>query len=253
MEMAVRWTVCGGIVAMIGAAGVSSGAVPTVPEFRVAWTDASPPSVIDNESPWWDAHSFRYGPTLYETEFRALWNAEGLYLRFDATDTNPWFTMTDRDDPIWEEEVVEIFLDLNRSGTNYAEIEISPSNVVTDVRMVRGVPDKEMDLAWDFEGLESHVRLNKYRDGQTAGWTAVAFLPWAGFQSLPSAGAISLPPAPADRWRFNVFRIKRPGGERRPTEDVVFAAWSPPSGESFHEPAVFRDLVFDLRPETAQP
>ena len=82
----------------------------------------------------------------------------------------------------------------------------------------------------------------------TAGWTAVAFLPWTGFQSLPSAESIALPPA--DRWRFNVFRIKRPGGERRPTQDV-FAAWSPPTGASFHEPAVFRDLVFDAAPPTA--
>ena len=80
-----------------------------------------------------------------------------------------------REDPIWAEEVVEIFLDLDRSGKNYAEIEISPNNVVTDVRMVSGMPDKEMDLAWNLEGLESHVRLNKYRDGRTAGWTAVAF------------------------------------------------------------------------------
>lgn len=233
---------------VIGAVMASAAAQDTVSEFRVAWTDVSPASVIDDESPWWSAHRVRYGPALYETEFRALWNAEGLYVRFDATDTNPWFTMTKRDDRIWEEEVVELFLDLDRSGTNYAEVEINPNNVVTDLRMLRGVPDQEGDLAWDFEGLQSHVRLNKYRDGSTAGWTALAFLPWTGFQSLPSADAIALPPTAGDRWRFNVFRIKRPSGERQPNRDAVFAAWSPPTGDSFHEPAVFRDLVFEAAP-----
>ncbi len=247
MRLAV-WSVGAVMIGMgMGSAGAQDGA----PEFHVAWTDASLSSAIDDESPWWGAHRFRYGPALYETEFRALWNAAGLYVRFDATDTNPWHTMTERDDPIWEEEVVEIFLDLDRSGTNYAEIEINPNNVVTDLRMIRGVPDPEGDLAWNLEGLESHVRRNKYRDGSTAGWTAVAFLPWTGFQSLPSAESIALPPTADDRWRFNVFRIKRPGGERRPTQDVVFAAWSPPTGASFHEPAVVRDLVFDAAPATA--
>tara|TARA_B100000315_G_scaffold258410_1_gene310407 strand:- start:2472 stop:3215 length:744 start_codon:yes stop_codon:yes gene_type:complete len=230
-----------GIAMTIGSVGAQDGE----PEFHVAWTEESATSIIDDESPWWDAHRFRFGPALYETEFRALWNAEGLYVRFDATDTNPWFTMTNRDDRIWQEEVVEIFIDLDRSGTNYAEIEINPNNVVTDLRMLRGVPDIEGDIEWDLDGLESHVRLNKYRDGSTAGWTAVAVLPWAGFQTLPSAETIAVPPAPADRWRFNVFRIKRPGGPQRPTQDVVFASWSPITGESFHEPAVFRDLIFD--------
>ena len=139
MRLAV-WSVGAVMISVgMGSAGAQDGA----PEFHVAWADASPSSAIDDESPWWGAHRFRYGPALYETEFRALWNAAGLYVRFDATDTNPWHTMTERDDPIWEEEVVEIFLDLDRSGTNYAEVEINPNNVVTDLRMVRGVPDQE--------------------------------------------------------------------------------------------------------------
>ena len=111
-------------------------------EFVVVRTDAAPREVVDNESPWWDAHRVRWGPPQHETEFRALWSDEGLYVRFEATDGNPWFTMMKRDDPIWEEEVVEIFLDLDRSGTNYAEVEISPANVVTDVRMIQASPDK---------------------------------------------------------------------------------------------------------------
>jgi len=33
----------------------------------------------------------------------------------------------------------------------------------------------------------------------------------------------------------------------------VFAAWSPPNGDSFHEPDVFRDLIFELPAEPAEP
>lgn len=44
--------------------------------------------------------------------------------------------MTRRDEHLWEEEVVEAFLDLDRAGRDYAEIEISPGNVVCDVRVL---------------------------------------------------------------------------------------------------------------------
>jgi hypothetical protein len=53
-----------------------------------------------------------------------------------------------------------------------------------------------------------------------------------------------LPPEPGDRWRFNVFRIKRPGGPGAPERDAIYAAWAVPDGPSFHVPAVFRDLRF---------
>ena len=200
-----------------------------------------------SEVGWAAAQSVAWGPAPYATHFRALWNGSGLLLRFDADDSSPWFTLVKHDDHLWEEEVVEIFLDLDRSGRNYAELEISPGNVVCDVRMVTPWPNKRGELAWNIEGLETRVIILKSAAGENIGWTATAFLPWAGFHSLPSAGNISLPPQPQDRWRFNVFRIKRPGGHAAPQVGAIEAAWSPPPGASFHVPEVFRDFAFTPR------
>ena len=85
-----------------------------------------------------------------------------------------------------------------------------------------------------------------WRDGagRSTGWIALARLPWRGFRSLPSAARISLPPRPGDRWRFNLFRVERPGGKDQPEKGVVEAAWSPTGQASFHVPAAFRDFVF---------
>ena len=80
--------------------------------------------------------------------------------------------------------------------------------------------------------------------GRTTGWTATAFLPWRGLRALPSAARVATPPRPGDRWRFNVFRIDRPGGKANPEKDAVQVAWSPPSLKSFHDPSAFRDFVF---------
>ena len=142
--------------------------------------------------------------------------------------------MTRRDEHLWDEEVVEIFLDPDRSGRDYYELEINPANVVCDLRMISPWPDKKGD--------------RKDAAGRTAGWTATALLPWDGMRRLPSAKSVSLPPKPGDRWRFNVFRIERPGGKASPEKDAVFAAWSPPSAESFHDAGAFRDLVFKALP-----
>jgi hypothetical protein len=212
--------------------------------YDVARTDGRAEAVLAaDEDAWKGAAPIEWGPAPYVTRFRAQWSDEGLFLRFDADDDAPWHTMTRRDEHIWEEEVVEIFVDLDRSGHDYYELEISPANVVCDLRMISPWPDKKGDIDWNLGGLETRVH-RRASAGAAAGWTATAFLPWSGLGKLPSAARIAVPPKPGDRWRFNVFRIKRPGGPTNPAQGAVFAAWSPTSGESFHDAGAFRDLVF---------
>ena len=206
--------------------------------YEVHWTEAAAELLNGDLGPWRRATPIAWGPESYATTFRALWDRDALFLRFDAVDDSPWSTMTQRDDRLWEEEVVEIFLDLDGLGTNYAELEISPANVVCDLRMVHGAPNQEGDIAWNMEGLETRVRRGEVDGG--AGWSAVARIPWSSFASKPSAAGLRLPPDPGDAWRFNTFRIKRPHGPAEPDRDVVFASWSDPGQPSFHATAAFR-------------
>ena len=231
------------LFALLLAAPLAAAAV--APEYRTARTKATQAALLaGDEAAWAAARTVAWGPAPYETRFRGLWDPQGLFLRFDADDSAPWHTMTRRDDHLWEEEVVEIFLDLDRSGRDYYELEINPANVVCDLRMISPWPDKKGDIDWNLEGLLTRV-VDLKKAGKTTGWTALAFLPWSAFRSLPSAKKIALPPKPGDAWRFNLFRIKRPGGPKAPEDGAVFAAWSKPPGESFHAPEVFRDLVFE--------
>jgi hypothetical protein len=214
---------------------------PPLAGYEVARSTALPAALLAaEEAGWKGASSIEWGPAAYPTRFRALWSAEGLFLRFDATDPSPWHTMTRKDEHLWDEEVVEIFLDPDRSGRDYYELEVNPANVVCDLRMVSPWPDKKGDIDWNLAGLETRVRP---QDGGR-GFTVTAFLPWRGLGKLPSAARVALPPKAGDAWRFNVFRIERPGGKAAPEKDAVFAAWSPPSVESFHDAAAFRDFVF---------
>jgi hypothetical protein len=234
------------LVAAIAAAVAAALAAESPSPYHVASTHGAHERLLaaDGES-WRPAEKIAWGPDRYTTTFRALWAERGPYLRFDAADDFPWFTMTGRDDHLWEEEVVEVFLDIGRSGRNYAELEISPGNYVCDVRMVQPHPDKKMDFAWNIEGLETRTMATPGRPGSSGNWTALAFVPWTAFRSLPSASAAAIPPRPGTRWRFNVFRVKRPGGPMQPERGAIEAAWSKPSLPSFHVPAAFRDFVFE--------
>lgn len=207
-------------------------------EYSAGHTEAAPEALLSAASPeWGGAESVAWGPAPYETRFRALWSAAGLHLRFDADDDDPWHTMTGRDDPIWEEEAVEIFLDPEGDG-RYVEVELSPANVVCDLRRAAPgapatdpipVPSGVMDRGFEVEGLETAAARTP------DGWAGTMFLPWRG---LGLHGA----PEPGTAMPFNVFRIERPGGPDAPEEGAVFAAWSPTGSPSFHVPEAFRPL-----------
>jgi hypothetical protein len=213
------------------------------PDYTVAHTRASDTDLLRaDDAAWADVPAIDWGPPPWVTRFRGVSTPAALLLRFDVYDDKPWHTMTRRDEHIWEEEVVEIFLDPDRTGLNYYELEINPINVLCDLVVVKPWPELHSDPAWDFAGVETGVVPYRGEHAGPDGWTATARLPWQGFRALPSRAA--LPPKPGDRWRFNLYRIKRPRGPARPHDDVIHAAWSPTGGPSFHVPAAFRDFVF---------
>jgi hypothetical protein len=150
--------------------------------------------------------------------------------------------MTRRDDTIWKEEVVELFLDPGATVREYMELEISPANVVVDLWVAPEA--KKYDKGWDIAGLETQVVPRADASGKVAGWTGTAFVPWSALREK-SPRATALPPKPGDRWRFNVYRIERPRGPQEPEKDVVLLPWAPTGARGFHVPKAFREIVFE--------
>jgi hypothetical protein len=213
-------------------------------EYQVARATHDQSAMLAGDALAWPAAAtISWGADDYRTVFRALWTEAALFVRFDCADDAPWWTMSTRDAALWEEEVVEIFLDPAGKGGPYAEVEVNPANVVCDLKVNRPWPSLSGELAWNWEGLQSRVITR--RDGrQTKGWTVTMAMPFEGVRSLGGEGAFAVPPRRGDRWRFNVFRIKRPGGPADRERGAIYAAWSVPDGPSFHDPSRFRDLVF---------
>ncbi len=170
------------------------------------------------------------GAAQQQTAVRLCYDAHALYVRFDCADRDIWATFTRRDDPIYDEEVVELFLAPGaQTPTEYAEIEISPNGVLFDAWVQNPSGDRAqmvVDTAWDWPGIRWHTE----RLDEENRWWVVLVLPWAGI--APSG------PLPA-LWRANFYRIERPRAAA-----PEFSCWSPTRTDpaDFHKPARFGTL-----------
>ncbi|MDO8682016.1 MAG: carbohydrate-binding family 9-like protein [Armatimonadota bacterium] len=163
------------------------------------------------------------------TTVRLCYDNQFLYVAFECKDTEIQAAMTERDAPIYEEEVVEVFLDPDSDELTYYEFEVSPRNVIFDAVATNPTGVKgALDTSWDCAGLQTAVCM------ANGGWTVEIAIP---FSSL--TGAPHTPPAAGDRWRMNLYRI-----ERAPREE--FSCWSPTMADppNYHVPGMFGVLQF---------
>jgi hypothetical protein len=166
----------------------------------------------------------------------AVWFDDAfLSVLFSLSDDHIHATLRDHDAPLYEQDVVEIFL-APETLTRYFELEVSPLGTVFDaaVESPDGVRSTmRVDRSWNCEGLMTAVRRVTESDGIMTVDTLVR-LP---FDSLGRPA-----PVRGETWRANFFRI-----DRHPDLGDEFSAWQPTLRHppDFHVPAVFGILDFD--------
>lgn len=180
------------------------------------WAGSTRISLLENSS----GYAPRWG-----TEVRISWTDGYLQGLFLCQDSEPWATIVEHDGPLWEQEVVEIFLDPFGDGLCYFEIEINPLNTVTDIVARRTWTGLKKDITWDCKGLETAVGTLAY------GWVV-------GFR-IPFASLGDCHPEKNPVWRANFYRIDRPLNQPR-----ELSAWSPTFVGTFHVPYRFGTVRF---------
>lgn len=207
-----------------------------------AWASAQPIQLYDVED--------LSGKQIHSrpTEVRMLWDDEQLYFLFVASDPDVWSTYSSRDDQIWQEEVVEIFIDPDGDAANYAEIEVNPLNVVFDLilsrpwgRGGRGFAQWNPDFA---RAVAVDGTLNEPGDIDR-GWTVELALPFSALATdiADVMNGLSLPPQSGDTWRLNLYRFERIRADREIVASEA-SAWSTVGVNDFHVPERFGRLVF---------
>lgn len=173
------------------------------------------------------------GAPRLRTTVAASFDDEFVTFVFSAADDHLVATYTAHDDPLYEEDVVEVFL-APEGLTEYFEVEVSPIGTLFDARIASPHGEREtmrVDLGWS-SGAIPAVR----RVVETGGGMAVDTLLRIPFRALGRGT-----PAAGERWRANFFRI-----DRHPVHGDEYSAWQPAlrTPPDFHVPAAFGWLEF---------
>jgi hypothetical protein len=193
-----------------------------------AWSDTPPVGAFVNN---------RDGsPSKLITEARVLYDDKFIYFGFRAVDRNIWATMKQRDEHLWLEEVVEVFLQANQAIPNYIELEVNPLGTLLDIYLL----DTRKPLhyeSWNSEKLRWAVHVEGTVDGREDDreWTCEIGLPLEDIATAPH-----LPPLPEDRWHMNLYRVER-------LPQVAELAWSPTLQDDFHVLPRLGEIVFTDR------
>ena len=157
-----------------------------------------------------------------------------LTVLFSAADDHVEATQYEHDAPLYEEDVVEVFLAPD-GLTRYFELEVSPRGTTFDalIESPNGVRDGlRADRGWTCEGMWAAVRSMTESDGSTTVDTVLR---------IPFAALGRKAPGDGETWRGNFFRI-----DRHPREGDEYSAWQPTLKEpaDFHVAAAFGTLRF---------
>ena len=182
-------------------------------------------------------------PGRFQTEVRALYSENFLYIGFRCEDDYCWGTITDRDGPIWSEECVEVFINPANVPHQYYELNVSPRNVIYDVCVLTNRTARRPNgtiIPLPSLNLEN-MKTASWIDGElnrpkgAKGWRAEYAIPLADVWGSPNN-----PPEKGDFWRVNFYRIDSPAKESR-----EHYSWTHIQVERFHLPWLFGYLVFD--------
>jgi hypothetical protein len=174
----------------------------------------------------------------YETRAKMMYSASGLYLLFFCEDRKITATMQSDFSDLWNEDVIEVFLQPNPLEPSYFEYELSPLNYELPIAIFndKGNLNSWIPFHYDKERKTQHktvVQQTQGRDGaRVQSWTAEIFIPY-----LLLAPVMKGKPVSGTRWRGNLNRIDYDEGE-------ALWAWQRNSGD-FHEYDKFGVFQFE--------
>lgn len=167
-------------------------------------------------------------PPRLETSFQLFRDdeAERIYLRFFGQDDAVHSTFTMHDEPLYQQDVVELFLADTGDLSTYRELQVSPYDIHFDgIIQYDENGRRSLNMSWDVAGFVSQSRFDWKQQRMSSVWA----LPYAAFSQPPKAG---------ESWRFNAFRIDHSD------QGLALMAWQKTGAPNFHVPERFGYLDF---------
>ena len=183
------------------------------------------------------------------TDCKLLWDDKALYVLFVCRDSDIQAKLKKHDDPLYSEDVVEIFLDADADMKTYMELIVNPLGTTFDNYVLRNPRDNSNAgiVGWTLRDWKTAVRVDgTIRDPQDPAskkdvdksWTVEMAIPFSSF--VLTQGPSGKPPRAGDIWRVAITRYDRPD-----PKTFVHTAWSPPYSQGWpHITRRFGKLVF---------
>jgi hypothetical protein len=219
--------------------------LPPVPRYEVK--RASAPVAVDgslDDPAWRDAAAVEFvfpweqqTGAKQKTRVKLLWDSNYLYLGYECEDTDVVAIFTERDDPTYRDDAVELFINPNPARNSYLGFEMNARGVMYDYFMIPGTNHVTLYQAPGYRLVTSIRGTLNQRGAPDQGWTLELAIPWKAFSDFTG---VSLPPKPGEVWRANLNRWDGVESARR------LSQWSDSGLErpNPHNPQRFGELAF---------
>lgn len=137
-----------------------------------------------------------------KTTVRLTWDSDNLYVAYECEDSDIIAVQTERDDPTYKDDAVELFIAPPGLKNLYVGLEMNARAVLYDYvyvfpqRLLKNYDLRGVQLATSINGT-----LNVTGD-HDQGWTLELAIPWRSFSDLADDPV----PKVGDRWRANMNR-----------------------------------------------
>lgn len=201
----LRYTVMLILFSCTGKPNESAMIIKQTPDFNIAG---------EQQASQWDRTEWTDIPFLmgngkrYATKAKLLYSETGIYGLFRCEDEKLTATMQRDLMSLWEEDVVEIFLQPDASRTHYFEYEISPLNYELPLAIFNTGGDLNRWLPFPYPDDRKTVHTVTVEGGdQSPGasvnsWTAAFFIPYILMKPV-----LAKPPLSGSVWKGNLYRI----------------------------------------------
>lgn len=194
----------------------------------------------------------------HNTQVKMLWDDTYFYFFAKMDEPNIWATLENRDDIIYNDDGIEIFIDPDGDSHNYYELEWNAYNTLWDLILLRPYRvdrDPKMLFEWNIKDVKSAVHIEgTINDNSDVDkyWTIEVAIPWFALREFAPTKTV---PNDGDHWRVNFSRVdwtvdkegqtykKRLSGDGKKLPQSNWV-WSPTGFVNMHMPEMWGFVQF---------
>ena len=194
---------------------------------------------------------------IHDTKAKMLYDENNFYFYFELKEPHIWATLKNRDDIIYQDDDIEIFIDPNGDSHEYFEFEWNAYNTFWDLILLKPYRvDRKPKVLFEYNTKTKsavHIQgtINDNSDIDDY-WSIEIAIPWFALNYRASA---NVAPANGEQWRVNFSRVdwkmnliengyekqKNDKGKPLPENNWV---WSPTGKINMHMPEMWGYVQF---------